>query len=132
MCVIQFEHLPPAIRLGAVDIVLGDVYHWGGVTAVRDLIAVCDAFGLGFGIHSTLESEWDIGVAANIHIAAAAASAEMAIDGNFPSAAGGIVQGNPLAVKDGAIAVPDGCGLGITLDDAKVDALSVDRFEAEL
>ncbi len=132
MCVIQFEHLPPAIRQGAVDIVLGDVYHWGGITAVRDLIAVCDAFGLGFGIHSTLESEWDIGVAANLHIAAAAPSAQMAIDGHFPSAAGGIAQGNPLVVRDGAIAVPDGPGLGITLDEAKVDALTVDRFETAL
>jgi len=132
MCVIQFEHLPPAIRLGAVDIVLGDVYHWGGIAAVRDLIAVCDAFGLGFGIHSTLESEWDIGVAANLHIAAAAPSATMAIDGHFPSAAGGIVRGAPLAVRDGAIAVPEGPGLGITLDEAKLDQLSVDRFEAAL
>lgn len=111
---------------------LGDVYHWGGIIAVRGLIAVCDAFGLGFGIHSTLESEWDIGVATNLHIAAAAPSSTMAIDGHFPSAAGGIVQGDPLAVKDGAICVPDGPGLGITLDEAKVDALTVDRFEAAL
>ena len=49
-------------------------------TTVRDLIAVCAAFGLGFGIHSTLESEWDIGSACNLHIAAAFPSVDMAID----------------------------------------------------
>ena len=131
MCVIQFEQLPPAIRLGAVDLVLGDVYHWGGLLAVRDLIAVCTAFGLGVGIHSTLESEWDIGVACNLHIAAAFPAVETAIDGHFPAAAGGIVQ-TPLEVREGAITVPDGPGLGITLDEAKLEPLTIDRFAASL
>lgn len=126
MCVIQFEQLPPAIRLGAIDIVLGDVYHWGGIAAVRDLIAVCGAFGLGFGIHSTLESEWDIGVAANLHIAASVPSMRTAMDGHFPSVAGGILDGEPLRVEGGAIRVPDGPGLGIRLDEAKIATLTVE------
>jgi glucarate dehydratase len=131
MCVIQFEHLPPAIRMGAVDIVLGDVYHWGGIAAVRDLMAVCEAFGLGFGIHSTLESEWDIGVAANLHLMAAAPRVAHAMDGNFPSAAGGIVT-RPLELREGCLLVPEGPGLGITLDEAKLEGLTEETVELAL
>ncbi len=131
MCVIQFEHIPCAIQMNSVDIVLGDVYHWGGVTAVRDLAAVCEVMGLGFGIHSTLESEWDIGVACNLHLAAALPAVRHAIDGHFPSADGGIVK-EQLKVKDGAITVPEGPGLGVTLDEAKIQSLSVDRQSLSL
>ncbi len=132
MCVIQFEHLPPAIRLDALDIVLGDVYHWGGIAAVRDLIAVCDAMDLGFGIHSTLESEWDIGVAVNLHIAAAFPAVRHAIDGTFPSPDGGILDRQVLEVKDGMVAVPEGPGLGVRLDETKIARLAVDHLELAL
>lgn len=130
MCVIQFDHIPPAVRLGAVDIVLGDVYHWGGVAAVCDLIRVCDALGLGFGIHSTLEGEWDIGTAVNLHLCAALPELKHAMDGNFPSPASGIAT-EPLEVMGGCISLPDGPGLGITLDEEKIGRLRLEEFRAE-
>lgn len=126
MCCIQFDQLAPAIRLGAVDIVLGDVFHWGGVAAARELTAVLRAFGLGFGVHSLLEGEWDVGIAANLQLAAALGDGEQAIAGTFPSPAGTILEGAPLAIEGGEVAIPDGPGLGVRLDEARIAALAVE------
>ncbi len=79
MCIIDFDQLPVGIRAGAADIVLGDIFHWGGVQAFRELAAVCGAFRLGMGMHSF----WEMGLATalNLHLAAAHAQVDHAIDG---------------------------------------------------
>lgn len=127
MCVIRFEDIPPAFRLGAVDIVLGDVYHWGGIAAMRELIDVTDALGLGFAVHSVLESEWDIGIAVNLHVSAASPSARLGMNATLPSPCGGIIT-EPYRVREGRVAVPTGPGLGIELDENKINSLREDEF----
>jgi glucarate dehydratase len=41
MCVVSFEHLAPAIHLGAVDVVLADPHYWGGFRANLRMMSVC-------------------------------------------------------------------------------------------
>lgn len=35
MCVVRFEDFAPAVRLGAVDVIHGDAYKWGGIAPPR-------------------------------------------------------------------------------------------------
>jgi glucarate dehydratase len=42
----KFDDLGPAIRLGAVDIILSDIHYWEGPRGVKDLCAVCETFNL--------------------------------------------------------------------------------------
>jgi L-alanine-DL-glutamate epimerase-like enolase superfamily enzyme len=44
MCVVAFAHLPPAIRAGAVQVVLSDHHYWGGLRRSRRLAGICETF----------------------------------------------------------------------------------------
>ncbi|OAP23577.1 hypothetical protein A4R44_05776 [Amycolatopsis sp. M39] len=39
MCVVRFEEFAPAVGLGAVDVIHGDVCKWGGIAATKALAA---------------------------------------------------------------------------------------------
>ena len=64
----RFDDLAPGIRLDAVDIVLTDIHYWEGPRGVKELAAVCRAFGLGVAMHSGCE--FGIELAAMLHTAA--------------------------------------------------------------
>ena len=51
----KFDDLGPAIRLGAMDVVLTDLHYWEGPRGVKDLCAVLRTFNLGVGMHSGAE-----------------------------------------------------------------------------
>ena len=51
----RFDDLGPAIRMGAVDIVLTDLHYWEGPRG-KDLEAVCRTFNLGVAMHSGASS----------------------------------------------------------------------------
>ena len=55
MCVVEFDQIPPAIRLGAVDIILADCHKWGGIWQTKKLASVCETFKLGMSMHSGSE-----------------------------------------------------------------------------
>ncbi|MCC6212218.1 MAG: hypothetical protein IT513_14375, partial [Burkholderiales bacterium] len=46
MWVVRDEQLAPAIRRQAVDVVLGDLFMWGGIDALRRMARVTHAFGM--------------------------------------------------------------------------------------
>ena len=69
MCVTAFGHIPTAFRQRAVQVILGDHHGWGGLTAFRDLGAVCRTLGWGLSQHSN--SHLGISFAAMIHAGAA-------------------------------------------------------------
>jgi glucarate dehydratase len=117
MCVTAFEHLPPAVAAGAVQVVLADHHYWGGLRASLELAAVCRTFGLGLSMHSN--SHLGISLAAMTHLAAAVPELTYACDTHYPYTIEDIVA--PLSFVDGALPVPDGPGLGVMLDE---DALA--------
>jgi glucarate dehydratase len=113
MCVVAFEHLAPAVEVGAVDIVLADPHYWGGFRANQRLIAVCDAFGLGVGMHS--DNDLGISTAAKVHLAAASPSLVYAIDSHHAEHVDDLVL-EPVRIAGGLAEVPTGPGLGVEPD----------------
>ena len=113
MCVVSFEHLAPAITMGAVDIVLADPHYWGGLSRNLRMIAVCDAFGLAVGMHS--DNDLGISTAAKIHLAAACPSIRYAIDSHHPEHEDDLIV-EALELRDGFFTVPTAPGLGVELD----------------
>lgn len=121
MCLVSYDQLAPGIRLGSVDVILSDVHYWGGFRANQRMIAVCDAFNLGVGMHS--DRELGVSTAAMLHLAAASPTITYAIDSHLPDQAGDVI-GEPFEIRDGHLPVPTGPGLGVELDDEAVERWS--------
>jgi glucarate dehydratase len=125
MCIIDFDQLPVGIRSGAADIVLGDIFHWGGIQAFRELAAVCGTFRLGMGMHSF----WEMGLATalNLHLAAAHRQVDHAIDGILWLYEDDIIAGPRMVVQGGSLPVPGGPGVGVDLDEDKVARFRIEE-----
>jgi glucarate dehydratase len=122
MVVVSPETFGPAVEAGAVDIVLADHHYWGGLAATRALGRACGAAGLGLAMHSN--SHLGVSLAAMVHAAAATPELDQSCDTHYPwNAESDIVQPGALAIVDGAVAVPDGPGLGVELRRDGVDRL---------
>ncbi len=130
MCVVEFNDLPPAVRFGALDVVLGDVFCWGGLSALVDLAAICRTFGLDLVIHSWFE--FGVATAANLHLAAAIPHIKRAMDCTLPLHADDIVAGGKPPIREGTLSVPDAPGLGVSLDDSAVARFAIKRWNATL
>jgi glucarate dehydratase len=116
MCVVAFEHLPPAVRQDAVQVVLSDHHFWGGLRRSQSLAAVCETFGMGLSMHSN--SHLGISLAAMTHLAAATPNLDYACDTHWPwkDPEEDVIVPGVLSFADGAVAVPTTPGLGVELD----------------
>jgi len=114
----KFDDLGPAIRMDVVDIILTDLHYWEGPRGVKDLTAVCRTFNLGVAMHSG--AEFGIELAAMIHTACTIPAMYMAGDAHYHYLDDDIIVGGKLPYVDGAIRVPEGPGLGVTLDEDKM------------
>jgi glucarate dehydratase len=114
MCVVRPAHLRPAFERGAVGVVLADHHYWGGLRACADLARMCAAWGVGVSMHSN--SHLGISLAAMVQLGAAIPELTYASDTHTPWQDGADVVTAPLSIVDGAVAVPDGPGLGVELD----------------
>jgi glucarate dehydratase len=114
MCVVAFDHLPPAIRENAVQVILSDHHYWGGLRRSQLLAGICDTFGIGLSMHSN--SHLGISLAAMVHLAAAVPSLSYACDTHWPWKTEDVVAGSPFTFAGGALSVPRGPGLGVELD----------------
>lgn len=118
MCLVRFEDFAPAVRAGAVDIIHGDVFKWGGVAATKALAAHCGTFSLGMNMHSGGE----LGPATAAHLAVVGSTPLLsrAIDSMYYLHGDDIISA-PLPVEGGRITVPDSPGLGVTVDPDKLE-----------
>ncbi|MBW5253329.1 glucarate dehydratase [Streptomyces sp. P01-B04] len=114
MCVVAFEHLAPAVRQGAVQVVLSDHHYWGGLHRSKQLSGICDTFGMGLSMHSN--SHLGISLAAMTHLAAATPHLTYACDTHWPWKTEEVVEPGVLEFTDGSVQVPKGPGLGVELD----------------
>lgn len=134
MCVTKFEEFGPGLAAGAVDIVLSDLWYWGGMRPTIELDRLCATTGLDVGIHSS--TELGIGWAAMIHAGVAMPHCYLAADAMYLHLTDDIIKGPMLLPVDGRIAPPEGPGLGIEIDEEKLKKYSalaqsgaaVDRF----
>jgi glucarate dehydratase len=114
MCEVEFAHLPPAIAAGAVQVVLSDHHYWGGLRRSQSLAAICETFGLGLSMHSN--SHLGISLAAMTHLAAATPNLTYDCDTHTPWQQEDVIEPGVLRFVGGAVPVPTGPGLGVTLD----------------
>lgn len=120
MCVVAFDHLPPAIAARSVQIVLSDHHLWGGLRPSQRLAQVTETFGMGLSMHSN--SHLGISLAAMVHLAAATPNLTYACDTHYPWKSEEVIEPGVLDFVRGSVACPTGPGLGVELDR---DALGV-------
>jgi len=126
MWVVKDEQVAPAIRRQAVDVVLGDLFMWGGIDAVRRMAKSTHAFGLKPALHSVYET--GIATVANLHLASALPEVEYPNDASLHFMSSDVLA-EPQTVVDGKMTLPKGDGLGVTLDRARLDKLTVETAE---
>lgn len=115
MCVVSFDHIAPAVRHDAIQVLLSDHHYWGGLTRSRQLARICATFGIGLSMHSN--SHLGISLAAMTHLAAATPNLDYACDTHYPwNSADEVIEGGALKFVDGALPVSTKPGLGVTLD----------------
>ncbi|HSE15655.1 MAG TPA: enolase C-terminal domain-like protein [Pyrinomonadaceae bacterium] len=116
--VVNFEQLAANILDTAVDVVLLDTTFWGGIRACVKAAGVCETFQLGVAVHSS--GELGIQLATMLHLGAVIPNLSFAADAHYHHLTDDIIQGGKLKYEKGAIAVPNGPGLGVKLDRDKV------------
>ncbi|NLE38243.1 MAG: glucarate dehydratase [Pirellulaceae bacterium] len=114
----RFEDLGPAVRMDSIDVILTDLHYWEGPRGVKDLAAVCRTFQLDVAMHSG--TEFGIELAAMLHTAASIPAMTLEGDAHYHYLEDDIIAGGKMPYVDGAIAVPDGPGLGVDLDEEKM------------
>jgi glucarate dehydratase len=120
MCVTRYAHIPEALRLKPVDVVLADLFYWGGFAGNQALGPIADAAGWSLGQHSNNHA--GVSMAAMIHLGAVVPQLTAASDTHYPwlVEAADIIEGPKLPIRGGMMAVPEGPGLGVSLDRDKV------------
>ncbi|MDB5079429.1 MAG: glucarate dehydratase [Chloroflexi bacterium] len=116
--VINFEQLAQNILNPAVDVILLDTTFWGGIRPCIKAAGVCETFQLGIAVHSS--GELGIQLASMLHMGAALPNLAFAGDAHYHHLQDDILVGGKMEYKDGTIAVPEGPGLGITVDRDKL------------
>lgn len=109
------------LRAGALHVLQPDVCRAGGITETMRIAALADAFGAQATPHVSIGSavHWN----ASLHCAAAMPNFSVLEHwvGTNPLAA---IAADTATVSGGRCAVPDGPGLGLTVDESTVAALA--------
>ncbi len=125
------------IEKKAADIISIYATKPGGLLKAKKVAAIAEAAGFPCNVNGSVEM--GVGNAANIHLAASTAAVNLAcvIPVTVPNAAAsGRMAGvyykddvvtEPFEFVDGAVKVPHGPGLGIELDEDKVERYRLDR-----
>ena len=105
------------LQLHAADVMLPDTYQCGGILGVKKVAALCEAASVPCVFHCA----HDLGLktAAMLHVVASTPNFPLANDCTYYGLEDDIIT--PLhKVERGSMAVPDGPGLGVQVDEAKV------------
>lgn len=115
-CVTRFRHIPPALKTGPVDVVLGDHHGWGGIPAFQELGRICETAGWGLSQHSNNHA--GLTMAAMAHVGAVVPQLNYASDTHYVWLVDGadLIDGGKLPIREGKVTVPQGPGLGVALD----------------
>ena len=101
------------VRMRAADVILLDPHEAGGLWPTVKAAAIAESVGIPVTLHSG--GELGFSQAAYLHLAASIPNLSLAIDNEITHLVGDIVT-TPFAVDRGTLTVPQGPGLGVTLD----------------
>ena len=118
MSVFAFEDLAPAVMGDALDVILLDPHWYGGIHRAKLAGQICDTMGVDAGMHSG--TEFGISQAAMLHLAASLPNLVLSPDSHYHHLTDDIIEGGKMKYKNGAMAVPTGPGLGVSLDRDKL------------
>ncbi|MEV8468273.1 mandelate racemase/muconate lactonizing enzyme family protein [Fluviibacterium sp. DFM31] len=110
------------LRAQAADVLLLDPHQAGGLWQARKAAGVAESAGLPVGLHSG--AELGPSQAAYLHLAAATPNAAIAIDTESAYLSDDISPDAP-AIRDGAFALPEGPGLGVSVDEEALERYRV-------
>ena len=105
------------LQLGAADVLLPDTYQGGGILAVKKVAALCESAGVPCVFHCA----HDLGLktAAMLHVVASSPGFTLANDCTYYGLEEDVIT--PLhGIERGYMRVPEGPGLGVEVDEAKV------------
>lgn len=107
------------VREGAADILSYKLTKLGGLTRSLAVYRVAAAGGLGAYIGCMIETS--VGTAAYLHFGAVLPRLDYGRELFGPLLLGGDIASRPVAYADGQVLVPEGPGLGIEVDEARVE-----------
>ena len=116
--VIDFEQLSSNVLQPAVDVILLDTIFWGGIRPCIKAAGICETFQLGIAVHSS--GELGIQLATMLHLGAVLPNLVFSADAHYHHLQDDIIKGGLMQYRNGMIDVPDGPGLGVTLDRDKL------------
>ena len=116
--VVNFEQLAANAATRAVDVILLDTTFWGGIRPCIKAAGVCETLGMQVAVHSS--GELGIQLATMLHLGAVLPNLGYAADAHYHHLVDDVIVGGPMRYEGGAIRVPDGPGLGVTLDRERV------------
>jgi len=119
-------HRPPdvlaMVRCGAVPFVVVDLQQVGGMVPARKCAAVAEAAGLVASLAGG--PSLGVGTAAMLHLAASTPTLASGNECTYSQLEDDLLT-EPLEIVDGMIAVPQGPGLGVEVDRAKIEQYQV-------
>lgn len=116
--VVNFEQLASCFRQEAIDVILLDTTFWGGLRQAWMAGICCQKMGLGMAVHSS--GELGIQLATMLHLGAALPQLSFAADAHYHHLTDDIIKGGKMKYENGSIALPQGPGLGVELDEDKL------------
>lgn len=116
--VIDFEQLAQNVRHDLVDVILLDTTFWGGLRQAYKAGQVLETFQYGTAVHSS--GELGIQLASMLHLGAALPNLGFAADAHYHHLTDDIIEGGKMTYEGGSLALPEGPGLGVTLDRDKL------------
>jgi glucarate dehydratase len=119
MIATDWRQLKHAVQLDAIDIPLADPHFWTMQGSVR-VGQFCRDWGLTWGSHSN--NHFDISLAMFTHVAAAAPGKVTAIDTHWIWQDGQRLTQEAFQIVNGAIELPERPGLGIEIDEQRIQA----------
>ncbi len=105
------------LQLRAADVILPDTYQCGGLLGVKKVAALCE----GAGVPCVFHCAHDLGLktAAMLHVVASSPNFPLANDCTYYGLEDDIIT--PLhRIERGFMEVPEGPGLGVNVDEAKL------------
>ena len=112
------------LQNGAIDILQPDVGQTGGISQMKKIAALCEAYHVPLAPHNTCS---ELGLSASLHAVAAIPLfliQEGYLDGHLMPA--GVARKSFTVDKEGYASLPQGPGLGVEMDEAMIAKINAD------